>query len=309
MKVFSNIDEEFNINKKTVLALGTFDGLHTAHKHVIEKVVELAKENNFLSVVYTFSNHPKEMSQSVETPKRLITPDQKIDIIKSLGVDILILVPFDEVQLNIEAEEFLQRIIVEKIKAKHVVVGFDFRFGKNAKGCVNMLKDQSKILGYDVDIIDPIRYEGMIISSTMIRNYLLSGKVEHANDLLGRKYCIRGTVVVGRQVGRKLGFPTINLNTEYEMSVLKPGVYATETKFNNQIFYSVTNVGFNPTFNQNNFNVETHIINYDGDLYDLEVEILFNKFIREEVKFNTVDELVNQINRDVLHVKSFFNIK
>lgn len=308
MKVFTSVNEEYCIENNTVLALGTFDGLHIAHKHVIDKVVEIAKQNNLLSVVYTFSNHPKDMNPSIETPKRLILPDQKIEFIEALGVDILIIVPFDEEQINIEAEDFLREIIVKKVKAKHIVVGYDFRFGKNARGCVNMLKEKSKVYGYEVDIIEPIRYDGIIVSSTIIRNYLLSGKVQNANNLLGREYSIKGKVIKGKQIGRKLGFPTINLYTEYEMTVLKPGVYATRTKFGDKIYHSITNVGFNPTFDQTDFNIETYILDYEGDLYDSEVEVLFEKYIRQEIKFGNLDDLMKQIDMDVLIVKEFFNI-
>ncbi len=307
MKVFKSI-EEFNINENTALALGTFDGLHIAHEHVIKQMVDVAKKNNLISVVYTFSNHPKEMNPSVETPKRLITPKQKAEHISELGVDVLIILPFDEKQISIEADDFLSDVIVNKLKAKHIVVGYDFRFGKNANGCVSLLESKSKEYGYTVDIVDQILYEGMTISSTMIRNYLLNGKVKHANDLLGRRYSIKGVVIEGKKMGRKLGFPTVNLQTNFEMSVLKPGVYITNAIISNERFYSVTNVGFNPTFDQKNFNVETHILGFDKDIYGETVEIEFFRYVREEVKFKDLDELVNQINQDLDVVKIYFDI-
>lgn len=306
MKVINNI-KDIDVNSEAVLALGTFDGIHIAHKHVIEFAVKIAKKNNLLSVVYTFSNHPKEMNEGVVTPKRLLHPDKKIEIIKSLGVDILIMVPFDKEQINIEAEYFLKEIIVKKIKAKHIIVGYDFRFGRNANGCTNMLKEYSTELDYAIDVISPIKSEGLIISSTMIRTFLLNGNVEAANALLGRKYSITGTVVIGKQLGRKLGFPTINLNTSCEMSVLKSGVYVTNTIVNKTNYLSISNVGFNPTFNQKNFVVETHIFDFSGDLYGLEVEIVFEKYIREEKKFDFIENLVAQISSDIEYTKRFFS--
>ncbi len=296
--------ESFKL-EPSAIALGTFDGVHIAHKEVIQTVVETAKSKKLLSVVYTFSNHPKEMSDVV-TPKRLITPDQKIDIIGKLGVDVLVIVPFDEYQLNISAESFLEEIILDKINAKHIIVGYDFRFGRNAKGCVSMLKDYQTEHKYALDVIEPIRHNGVLISSTRIREHLLNGHVESANELLGRKYDIRGTVVHGKHMGRKLGFPTINLKTTYEMSVLRPGVYITETVIDDKVFPSVTNVGFNPTFNQKDFNIETYILDFDQDLYDRVLDVMFIRFISPEVKFNSLDELISKIDNDVRIARAYF---
>ena len=308
MKIIHSIDDMFQSLQPSALALGTFDGVHIAHKEVIESVVKVAKETGLLSVVYTFSNHPKEMNDSVETPKKLITPEKKIEMINELGVDVLIIVPFDDNQLNIEAETFLQSIIVDKINAKHVIVGYDFRFGRNAKGCVNMLSDHQEIYDYTLDIIKPIRHDGVIVSSTIIRNYLLNGQVEEANTLLGRKYDLKGKVIKGKQVGKTLGFPTINLETTYDMSILKPGVYITETLINDVIYSSVTNVGFNPTFNQKNFNVETFILDFDQELYDETVHILFARFIRPEIKFDNLEDLIKRIDEDVKLTKEYFSL-
>ena len=308
MRIFHSIDDTFLSLQPSALALGTFDGVHIAHKEVIESVVNVAKKAGLLSVVYTFSNHPKEMNDSVETPKKLITPEKKIEIIKNLGVDVLIIVPFDERQLNIEAETFLQSIIVDKINAKHIIVGYDFRFGQNAKGCVNMLSDHQEIYDYTLDIIKPIRHDGVIVSSTIIRNYLLNGQVEEANTLLGRKYDLKGKIIKGKQVGKTLGFPTINLETTYDMSILKPGVYITETLLDDKIYPSVTNVGFNPTFNQQNFNVETFILDFDQDLYDETVHILFTRFIRPEIKFDNLEDLIKRIDEDVEITKEYFSL-
>lgn len=308
MKIIYSLNEDFEIAQGTALALGTFDGVHVAHKEVIEHVVTSAKEHNLLSVVYTFSNHPKDMNPGIDAPKRLITPKQKIQIIESLGVDILFIVPFDEKQLNIEAYDFLSQIIVKKIRAKSITVGYDFRFGKNAKGCVNLLEDYKTDLDYTLNVVKPIRHNGVVISSTLIRNYLINGDVKGANALLGREYCIHGTVVHGKHMGRKLGYPTINLETEFEMSVLRPGVYVTKTLVEGKEHHSVTNVGFNPTFNQTDFTIETYILNFDQDLYNQHVNVIFLKYIRPEIKFNGLDELISKIDEDVEYTKEYFGL-
>lgn len=306
MKIIRTIEDVVNIELGTVIALGTFDGVHTAHEEVIKSAVNLAKKNKLLSVVYTFSNHPRELSG--QAPKRLITPSQKIKIIEKLGVDILVMVPFDQKQLNLSADDFLKGILTEKLCAKHIVVGYNFRFGKGAQGDVHYLRANALELKYNLDIVEPIKYNHVVVSSTLIRNYLLDGDVESANRLLGRKYCIDGFVKHGKKMGRKLGFPTINLETEYEMSVLKPGVYLTETIIDQKLYHSLTNVGFNPTFDQKEFNIETFIIDFSDDVYGEHVRIQFINYIREELKFEILEDLITQIDHDVQIAKEYFKI-
>lgn len=308
MKVIKSLKDTTSIYKHSAIALGTFDGVHIAHQEVIQEMADYAKIHNLLSVVYTFSNHPKEMNSAIETPKKLITPSQKIKIIEKLGIDVLVIVPFDEMQLNIEAEAFLKDILIDQLKAKHITVGYNFRFGRNARGNTTLLKSNAELLGYDIKIVEPIRYHGMIVSSTMIRNFLLNGDVQCANILLGRTYCVEGTVIHGKKVGRKLGFPTINLNTEFEMSVLRPGVYVTQTNVDGKTFYSATNVGFNPTFDQEHFTIETFILNFSEDLYAKHVRVSFLEYVRPEIKFEQINDLIQQIGQDIRYVKSYFDL-
>ncbi|MBN2795880.1 MAG: bifunctional riboflavin kinase/FAD synthetase [Clostridia bacterium] len=308
MKILQSLKQIGQLNTNTAVALGTFDGVHIAHQQIISKTVSYARENNLKSVVYTFSNHPRELTPGIETPKKLLTPTQKIEIIEQLGVDILIILPFDMDQLTMEPEYFIEDILLKRLKVKHITVGYDFRFGKNAKGNTNMLKEYSEQMEFSLDVVEPIRYKGVLISSTFIRNCLLSGDVHCANRLLGRAYCVQGTVVTGKQVGRKLGFPTINLKTEFEMSVLKPGVYATMTDIDGKIYYSATNVGFNPTFDQEHFTIETFIFNFNKDIYGHKVKIIFEEYIRPEIKFDNLEDLIQQIGDDVTQIKKYFNL-
>jgi riboflavin kinase/FMN adenylyltransferase len=305
MKIIHNLEQLHEISKASALALGTFDGIHTAHQKVIRSMVDYANAANLLSVVFTFKNHPKQIKPGVDAPKLLITPVQKKDIIESLGVDVLIIVPFDEHLMSIDPKEFIEKILIEQIKAKHITVGYDYKFGQYAKGDVDLLKSYSD---YDLNIIDPIMLGHELVSSTAIREHLRMGQVHEANLLLGRTYCIKGKVIKGKQVGRKLGFPTINLETEFEMSVLKPGVYITRTEIEGEIYPSVTNVGFNPTFNQEDFNIETYILNYDRDLYGFTVKVIFEEYIRPEIKFDSLEELMAQIDHDVVYAKKYFGI-
>lgn len=303
MRIYHSLDS-LHLDPSAV-ALGTFDGVHIAHQAVIKNMVKHARAHQLLSVVYTFSNHPKELREE-NPPKRLMTPEQKEKLLASLGVDVLVMVPFDESQLNIPAEDFVEEILLKKINTKHITVGYDFKFGKKAKGCVNLL---SKYQDYfTLDVVEPIKNDDLTISSTNIRKFLLAGDVEMANELLGRYYDIHGLVIHGKHMGRKLGYPTINLQTTYEMSVLKPGVYITKTRVNGIEHPSVTNVGFNPTFNQENFNVETYILDFEGDLYGQHVEVLFIKFISPEMKFDSLEDLIKKIDGDVQMARDYFNI-
>lgn len=308
MRILQSLKQIGQLPDATAIALGTFDGVHIAHQQIIQQTVRYAREHNLKSVVYTFSNHPRELTPGIESPKRLLTPTQKMEIIEQLGVDILVILPFDQQQLTMPPEYFIEEILLKQLQVKHITVGYDFRFGKHAEGNTDMLKTYSESSGFTLNIVDPIRYKGVLISSTFIRNCLLSGDVKCANRLLGRAYCVQGHVVKGKQIGRKLGFPTINLKTEYEMSVLKPGVYATMTDIDGKIYYSATNVGFNPTFDQEHFTIETFIFNFDQDIYGYKVKIIFDKYIRPEIKFDNLDDLIKQIDDDVQAIKSRFNL-
>lgn len=305
MKVLNEIKA---LNEDTAITLGTFDGLHIGHIKIIKQLVQDAKERSLKSLVYTFKNHPLSLNDTIETPSTIFELDYKKKLIESLGVDILVLLPFDEKQKNIQPEAFIHDVLVDQLKMKHLVVGYDYQFGKKAKGNTDLLIKFSKKYNYTYDIVDPIKKDMVRVSSTLIRTLLKNGKIEDANFYLGRNYSLEGKVIDGKKIGRSIGYPTANLDLDTNFAILKPGVYITKTIVDNKSYYSVTNVGFNPTLKQSEFSVETYILDFNQNIYGKTIRVNFYKKIRDELKFKDVDELIEYIQWDVYTTKKYFNL-
>jgi riboflavin kinase/FMN adenylyltransferase len=296
------------LNQDTAITLGTFDGLHIGHVKIIKQLVKDAKERNLKSVVYTFKNHPLSLNHSIETPSTIFKLDYKKEILEKLGVDILIFLTFDDAQKNIEPNYFIEEILVKKLRMKHLVVGYDYHFGKKAKGNTELLIKSSRKYHYSYDIVDPIKKDYVRVSSTLIRKLLANGKIKDANYYLGRPYSLEGKVIDGEKIGRKIGYPTANLELDNNFAILKPGVYITKTLLDGEFYYSVTNVGFNPTLKQSEFSVETYILDFDQSIYGKHIRVDFYKKIRDELKFKDVEELKEYIRWDVYNTKKFFDL-
>lgn len=305
MKIYETIQP---LNEDTAITLGTFDGLHIGHVKIIKQLVKDAKERNLKSVVYTFKNHPLSLNHSIETPSTIFKLDYKKKILEELGVDILVFLTFDDEQKNIEPNYFIEEILVKKLRMKHLVVGYDYHFGKKAKGNTELLIKSSRKYHYSYDIVDPIKKDYVRVSSTLIRKLLANGKIKDANYYLGRPYSLEGKVIDGEKIGRKIGYPTANLELDNNFAILKPGVYITKTLLDGEFYYSVTNVGFNPTLKQSEFSVETYILDFDQSIYGKHIRIDFYKKIRDELKFKDVEELKEYIRWDVYNTKKFFDL-
>jgi len=305
VKIYETIQP---VNEDTAITLGTFDGLHIGHVKIIKQLVKDAKERNLKSVVYTFKNHPLSLNHSIETPSTIFKLDYKKEILEKLGVDILIFLTFDDDQKNIEPNYFIEEILVKKLRMKHLVVGYDYHFGKKAKGNTELLIKSSRKYHYSYDIVDPIKKDYVRVSSTLIRKLLANGKIKDANYYLGRPYSLEGKVIDGEKIGRKIGYPTANLELDNNFAILKPGVYITKTLLDGEFYYSVTNVGFNPTLKQSEFSVETYILDFDQSIYGKHIRVDFYKKIRDELKFKDVEELKEYIRWDVYNTKKFFNL-
>jgi len=305
VKIYETIQ---TLNEDTAITLGTFDGLHIGHVKIIKQLVKDAKERNLKSVVYTFKNHPLSLNHSIETPSTIFKLDYKKEILEKLGVDILIFLTFDDDQKNIEPNYFIEEILVKKLRMKHLVVGYDYHFGKKAKGNTELLIKSSRKYHYSYDIVDPIKKDYVRVSSTLIRKLLANGKIKDANYYLGRPYSLEGKVIDGEKIGRKIGYPTANLELDNNFAILKPGVYITKTLLDGEFYYSVTNVGFNPTLKQSEFSVETYILDFDQSIYGKHIRVDFYKKIRDELKFKDVEELKEYIRWDVYNTKKFFNL-
>ena len=306
MRIFRDINKVELLDTKQGIAIGTFDGLHLGHVEILKKLIKYCNENGLESLVYTFSNHPRAISSVNTTPKRLISLEHKIEVIESLGVDNLVLVEFDHAHRAIEPDVFIEDFLVGKLNAQWIIVGEDFRFGKNASGNVSYLKEHAENRSFEVEIVKHIKHGESKISSTNIRKLLFDGEVAKANLLMGRRFSISGNVIPGRQVGRKLGFPTANIKNCPEMTLIKSGVYLTEIICEGETYLSVTNVGDNPTFEGREYSVETHIIDFDKDIYGKYAVVQFIERIRDEIKFESVDKLILAIGADVEKAKKIY---
>lgn len=308
MKIFFELEEiDANI-EPTSVALGTFDGLHIGHAEVLNIMKRAAQDRGLKSFVYTFSNHPKEILAPDNVPSKIMDIDEKVQIFARIDVDYLALIKFDETQIIYEPEDFVKEVLIGILNMKHLTVGHDYRFGRKASGDVNILMALADKYGYTYEIVEPIMKNEMRVSSTLIRELLQDGRIEEANFYLGRKHFIKGLVVRGKGVGHTLGFPTANLRIKENISTIKPGVYITETIWKGKWFPSVTNVGYNPTFEQTGIHLETYILGIDQEMYDETIEVHFIKRLRDELKFNSLDELMVAMNKDLANTKAYFKI-
>jgi len=307
MKIFFELEDIEPIKVGTSVALGTFDGLHIGHIEVLNRMKSVAKERKLSSFVYTFSNSPKEILTPDKVPPKIMDIEEKVQIFTRLDIDYLALLKVDKEHLSIEPEVFIEELLVKRFNMKHLTVGYDFHFGNKGRGDVKMLIASAEKYGYTYEIIEPIMKHDVRISSTLIRELLAQGKIVEANFYLGRKHFIKGTVVRSKGLGRKINFATANLRIKDNISTIKSGVYITETVLGGKTYRSVTNVGNNPTFNQEGIHLETHIVGIDRDLYGEVIEVHFLKRLRDEEKFNSVDELVEAIKKDYATMMAFFD--
>lgn len=304
MITFDKLTEVNNI-EPTALALGNFDGVHLGHQELIKSMVEKAHEKGLKAAVFTFSNHPRNLLPG-KTPVLNITMDgQKSQIIESFGIDYLFNIEFTEEIMTMEPERFVKELIVEKFNAKDLFCGFNYNFGYKAKGNPQLLKELGEEMGFDVWEMPPFIIHDDVVSSSLIRTLIVSGQVEKCEMYMGRHYAIDGEVVVGNRLGRKLGFPTSNLVISPNMVTPPNGVYVTYCTYNGHRYPSVTNVGHKPTIGEYEKNVETHIFNFDKELYGKHINVEFLQKTRDEVKFDNVEELSEQILRDCRDAREY----
>ncbi|KMK77259.1 riboflavin biosynthesis protein RibF [Alkalihalobacillus pseudalcaliphilus] len=295
--------------KPTVMALGYFDGVHKGHQEVIKVAAEQAVEKGLLLTLMTFSPHPKEVLSKVAEPMRHLTPlEDKLQLLEKLGVDRVLVVSFTEDFAKLTPEQFVEQYIIN-LHVQHTVCGFDFTYGSRGKGNINTLPEHSKER-FTQSIVPKLEYENKKISSTHIRKLLEAGQVEQVPYDLNRYYSIQGIVVDGDKRGRKLGFPTANIQMNKRYVIPKTGVYGVRVSYKNKAYFGVCNLGYVPTFNENQKpepSIEVHLLDFDQNVYgeSLKVEWIFR--IRSEKKFADFNDLVKQINTDKLTAIDFFN--
>lgn len=304
MVILETLEEIQNI-PPTAVALGNFDGVHLGHQELIKKAVEKAKQEQLASAVFTFSNHPKDLLPHVKKVKNILRKEEKAEIIASLGVDYLFNIPFTKAIMTMPAEEFIRELLVKKFNMKAAFCGFNYNFGFKAQGNPDVLRQVGEQEGFSVTEMPAYKIKGDIVSSTLIRTLIASGQVEKCMTYMGRNYMIGGEVVVGNRLGKKLGFPTSNLVIDPAMVTPPNGVYVTYCDYNGVRYPSVTNVGVKPTIGHYAKNVETHIFNFDKELYGKKITVEFLRKTRDEVKFDDVRDLSEQIVRDCREAKAF----
>ena len=285
--IYATADKVYN---NTLIMLGNFDGLHLAHMSVINKGIQYAKENALKSTMFMFENHTRN--------EKLITPNKiKLKILSDIAPDFLYIEKFDDNIMKKSPEEFIQ-MLIKKLGMRAVCVGYDYRFGYKAQGDVKTMYSLGKKYGFDVLVTEKVSIDNTIVSSTHIRTLIENGDMKKASEFIGRPFTMCGVVEKGLQNGRKLGFPTANISVDKDSILPKCGVYAGFSEVNGKKYKSVINVGNNPTFNAKNITVESHIIDFCGDIYNENVTVSFLEYIRGDIKFNSLEELKNQILKD-----------
>lgn len=307
MEIITSLDAELkNKYPATVIALGTFDGLHLGHTDVINTARNYAERSGLKLAVFTFSNHPLALIRPDLVPVRIISAEEKIKLLESFGVDYLINIPFTEDFAALSPDEFLEKLACFNYRC--LVVGENFTYGFLGSGKTETLERSGRKNGFDVIVRPLVKMNGNVVSSTGIRNLIQAGHIEYANRMLGRAYAITGKIVHGEQRGRKLGFPTANIELLHgEMAVPAPGVYAVTASIEGSIYEGMGNIGNNPTFNDvEHARLEVNLFNCSGDLYGKTMSVQFHKYIRAEKKFSGVEELCWQIEEDKKAIKTYF---
>ena len=302
MKIFHSIND-FVSSKKTILTLGTFDGVHIGHRKILEKLTQNTDPDTsggkYESLVLTFFPHPRMVLEGQSEVKLLNTIKEKITLLEKTGIENLIIHPFDEIFSRLTASEFVKTVLVDQLHIKKIIIGHDHKFGRNRTANIDDLIAFGKEYDFEVEQISAQEIEAVSVSSTKIRKELKAGNVALANEYLGYNYFMTGTIIKGNQLGRTIGFPTANIRIPEEYKLIpKNGVYVVKSIINQKTVFGMMNIGFNPTVSGENLSLEIHYFDFDFDLYDTEVAVSLLKYIRPEQKFESLDLLKAQLAKD-----------
>ncbi|MGS4346113.1 bifunctional riboflavin kinase/FAD synthetase [Myroides odoratus] len=307
MKIFSSIGE-FKTDKKVVATLGTFDGVHLGHQMIIKKLVDAAKELEAESLVLTFFPHPRMVLKQDHGIRLLNTLEEKQELLANLGLDNLVVQKFDLDFANLTAEEFVKQVLVETFNISKIIIGYDHRFGKNRTADIHDLKRFGAFYGFEVEEISAQEIDHVSISSTKIRTALEAGNIALANEFLGHTYHFSGEVIHGKKLGRTLGFPTANFQiTESYKMIPQNGIYVVESDIEGKPVKGMMSIGINPTFENHPHTIEVNFLDWSGDLYNKTLKVRILDRIRDEQKFNSLEELVNRLKEDELATRAYFN--
>ena len=306
MKVYEGLNNLPDF-KNTVITVGTFDGVHAAHQSILNRLVNMADEINGESILITFHPHPKHVLQSNQSDLKILsTPNEKTELLKSTGIHHLVYIPFTIDFSNISAEDYIEKFLVANFHPKKIVVGFNHHFGKERKGNGQMLRDAGLKFGFDVIELEKQVEDEIAISSTAIRNFIVSKKIEEANKLLNHPYSLIGIVNKGKQLGRTIGYPTANIKPLLPEKLIPcDGVYAVTIECSKGEFNGMLNIGFKPTVDGKERTIEVNIFDFNFDIYEEQIKVSFHTYIRDEKKFESLEALKNQLLQDKEIVSSY----
>lgn len=291
-----------------MVTIGTFDGVHIGHRKILERIIHSAQELDCNSIVLTFFPHPRMVLQEGSDVKLLNTMVEKIALLEEIGIDNLIIHPFDKEFSRLTAEEFVKEILVDKLHIQKIIIGYDHRFGRNRTADINDLIHFGKEYGFEVEQISAQEINDNAVSSTKIRNAILEGNSALAKEYLGYNYFFSGTIIKGKQLGRTIGFPTANIHIEEDYKLIpKNGVYVVKGTYNKETLFGMMNIGTRPTVEGKNQTIEVHFFDFDKDIYNQHITIEILEFIRDEHKFESLDTLKNQIQKDKEFSINFLN--
>lgn len=296
------IHPQDKIDEELTVALGNFDGLHLAHQELINRAIKKAQDLKIKSGVLMFTQHTKNVLLRTKQ-NLLMSRKQKLAYLDKMGLDFVVEIEFSEI-MKMSPEFFVREFLAKNLKAKAVVVGYDYRFGYKAKGNVDLLLKSVEDLDIQVNVVEAVKKDGEVISSTRIRKEIQQGNIQKANDLLGRPFTIQGRVVHGKSLGKKMGYPTANLQPMAHYTVPKYGVYDTNVIVKGKSYKAATSIGTNPTLNEKGLKIEAHILDFNENIYNKEVELEFLNFLRPEKKFDNIDTLFQQIEKDTNLVRA-----
>lgn len=306
MKIFQSIDS-FQSTQKTIITIGTFDGVHVGHQKIIEKLLFCAKTLDCESLILTFFPHPRMVLQDESGMLLLNTIKERTALLEKTGLDNLIIHPFDKAFSRLTAEEFVKEVLVEKLNIRKIVIGHDHRFGRNRTANIDDLIEFGEKYDFEVEQISAQEIQEVSVSSTKIRMALEEGNVNLANQYLGYPYFLTGTVRKGKQLGRTIGFPTANLKIEENYKLIpRKGVYVVQSILDKKTVNGIMNIGTNPTVGGEIISIEIHFLDFNADLYDQEIQVSLLEYVRAEQKFDSVSLLKEQLEKDKAYAISFF---
>ena len=305
MKIYRDHTEIRQPFPNACVTIGNFDGVHLGHQFLFSEVVGKAYKNNGTSIAITFDPHPLKVVRPEIGIKLISTSEQKIELIELANIDVLLLIPFTKEFAATPAEQFVDDILIGTLGVRELIIGYDYAFGKGRSGNIEFLKEQGAQKGFNVTVVEPYYVDEMLASSTKVRELVNQGRMRDVRKLLGRYYQIRGEVILGKQRGGTLlGFPTANLHISEEDLCPRHGVYVSQVVYDGKCYGGVLNIGYNPTFGGDCISAETHIFDFNEDIYGKPIKINLLQFLRDERKFSGPDELVSQITQDIEQAKS-----